>query len=886
MLSRVLQLHRQVVGAANRWRLLLCGSDYGSDPAGQPLSSAEGAHNYKAAHSRVLPAFIVAKFTDFWHCADVLTIIMAAATSVSGGIARVQTSRRSRTIGDFNNGSVEARFFKNVEEVFPGKKRGTHVYRKFDKEDEIRVLCILNQNWVTTNDKPDPTDETDKIENPGRMYCVLLPMSLPRLGGNRPVSEHKLYEYEALSYTWGDAREWANCKIKLANHTWSAKFAGRIPLSRFSNSSFYVRPNLYAALMHFRHVTNNICLWIDAVCINQDDQEEKTAQVSRMHEIYSEATNVCGWLGSGSVSDDGETTRRTFMFLRDILNLEHLDKLIERDYREQRDEMLRNLLLVTELLKNRYFSRRWIVQELALARRATVRWGEEGMDWNDFSDAIDLFVTKQDKFKEILGRDWNQPVDLRVLGAAQLVHIASNLLRKSENGRVQQKLASLEMLVCCMLLAFEAKESRDTIYAALSIARETSSHISDLTARTSRQVSSRLGLSGHVSFLTELLLHSFGVILHVILRVVARRTNSSATDALLRTHLDQRIQPNYQKCLLDVCTDFIDYCIEDSNSLDVLCRHWAPVKSQQNPPSQEENEIDSLPSWISSQGYYAYGSAREHLGGRKNGDSFVGPHPEKRNYHASRNLYPCYRFVKNRQTRRNQGAEPEAEELETAETVNGSIAEKPVSSRYTGKLLVRGQRLAKITQFSGRHPDGVILSEAFELGGWQQGSTSADVPEKLWRTLVADRGPHNTNPPTWYRRACHQCLVSYCTSTGDLNTNFVKNHAEAPSTMKMFIERVQSVTWNRGFFEATEVRPGKAKRFGLAPGHARVGDLICILFGCSVPVVLRRGADGPSNTFTFVGECFVHGMMDGEALHMASKVAHPYREHSEEFGLV
>jgi hypothetical protein len=710
------------------------------------------------------------------------------------------------------------------------------------------------------------------------MYCVLLPMILPRSGGNGTVAENKLYDYEALSYTWGDANEHMSREIQLAHHVKSGKFGGVISQSRFT--SFLVRSNLYAALEHFREREDHIYLWVDAVCINQDDQKEKTAQVSRMHEIYSEATNVCGWLGTGP-AERGEA-RKTFKFLRDILDLERLDKMIEdrKEPGETRnnspkkpDETLDNLLLVAELLKNRYFSRRWIVQELALARRATVQWGDEAMDWNDFSDAIDLFVTKQDKFKEILGRHWNQPVDLHVLGAAKLVHIESNLLRKSEDGRVQQKLASLEGLVCCMLLAFEALESRDTIYAALSIARETSSHTSDLTARARRQVTPRLESWGYIGVILRLLLQ-------LVIRVVARGTISPAADILLTKQLDQRIQPNYQKCLLDVCTDFIAYCIEDSNSLDILCRHWAPVKAPQNPLPQEENEIDSLPSWISSQGYYAYGSAREHLGGRKNGDSFVGPRPGERNYHASRTLHPCYRFVEKTKRQRNQ-------EYERAIIASGSTTERPVISRYTKRLLVRGQCLATITQLSGRCSDGVIHNEAFELGGWPPVCTNSEVPSKLWRTLVADRGPDGANPPTWYRRACRQCL-DHCNTAGALDTDKVKNHRDTKILMKTFIERVQSVVWNRTFFEATEVRDVNKKHFGLAPGHAEKDDLICIFFGCSVPVVIRPVKDGgkaAAKTFTFVGECFVYGMMDGEALHMASRLVHPYREHSEEFAL-
>ncbi|KAF2674498.1 hypothetical protein BT63DRAFT_449489 [Microthyrium microscopicum] len=51
---------------------------------------------------------------------------------------------------------------------------------------------------------------------------------------------------------------------------------------------------------------------------------------------------------------------------------------------------------------------------------------------------------------------------------------------------------------------------------------------------------------------------------------------------------------------------------------------------------------------------------------------------------------------------------------------------------------------------------------------------------------------------------------------------------------------------------------------GMAPLRAKKGDMVCILFGCSVPVVLRLTDDDGS--FTFIGECYLDGFTAGEAL--------------------
>ena len=54
---------------------------------------------------------------------------------------------------------------------------------------------------------------------------------------------------------------------------------------------------------------------------------------------------------------------------------------------------------------------------------------------------------------------------------------------------------------------------------------------------------------------------------------------------------------------------------------------------------------------------------------------------------------------------------------------------------------------------------------------------------------------------------------------------------------------------------------------GLAPMRSRENDIILVFYGCSVPVVLREEED----RFTFIGECFLYGIMDGEAINMQRK---------------
>lgn len=87
-------------------------------------------------------------------------------------------------------------------------------------------------------------------------------------------------------------------------------------------------------------------------------------------------------------------------------------------------------------------------------------------------------------------------------------------------------------------------------------------------------------------------------------------------------------------------------------------------------------------------------------------------------------------------------------------------------------------------------------------------------------------------------------------------------------------ERVLSVIWNRCFIEVDVTTISGLgpmghvadKIVGLSPASTRMGDIIAILFGCSIPVILRPLPLSAANKqqYEFVSEAFIYGYMDGE----------------------
>lgn len=107
--------------------------------------------------------------------------------------------------------------------------------------------------------------------------------------------------------------------------------------------SYAIRPKLYEALHHLRHANDTVILWIDALCINQDDLLERSLQVPLMSKIFSQARQVLLWIGGGRLE---AATLRLF---------------IDKDARTQ-------FLGVATIENTSWFTRLWTMQEFILAK--------------------------------------------------------------------------------------------------------------------------------------------------------------------------------------------------------------------------------------------------------------------------------------------------------------------------------------------------------------------------------------------------------------------------------------------------------------------------------------------------------------------------------------
>ncbi|KAI4862762.1 HET-domain-containing protein [Hypoxylon rubiginosum] len=163
--------------------------------------------------------------------------------------------------------------------------------------------------------------------------------------------------FEALSYTWADE----NDDSAKSQSIFIGPFWDIIPITVNCDSAL----RLLLAKGH-------LDIWVDSICINQQDPRERSHQVSIMRDIYSKATQVLVYLGHADTYSDSA--------------MEMLSKLSQQNSDDPVliicDETSTGL---THLFERRYFFRKWVLQEIAMAKRVTLYCGNKSMSWASFN---------------------------------------------------------------------------------------------------------------------------------------------------------------------------------------------------------------------------------------------------------------------------------------------------------------------------------------------------------------------------------------------------------------------------------------------------------------------------------------------------------------------
>ncbi|KAM0168886.1 hypothetical protein ACHAPF_010545 [Botrytis cinerea] len=266
-----------------------------------------------------------------------------------------------------------------------------------------------------------------------------------------------LVEYSALSYAWGEDSS-LECIV-------------------INGSRVEVRANLANILVHICPTTS--FLWIDALCINQDDVNERNHQVMQMSSIYKQAREVIVWLGDNTYQGFGKNAETLIpdIGLSSMKRLAALHKDLAckpsgTDVTVKTDELRLGAELVSlgELCSRPYWNRLWIVQEVLLAKDLIICWsnkhspGLRTVAWADWSRARHTL----ENLKSSIGPSWDRELKMKAIETI-LESAPANFDRLRETGNQNWPLNSLLE----MFASSECQVQADKIYGLLGIVSDT-----------------------------------------------------------------------------------------------------------------------------------------------------------------------------------------------------------------------------------------------------------------------------------------------------------------------------------------------------------------------------------------------------------------------------
>jgi len=588
------------------------------------------------------------------------------------------------------------------------------------------------------------------------------------------ANTHKLPQYECISHRWSDSTE---TKTMVLN--------GR---------SLKISTSVYNILRHRRATFATRLIWIDSVCINQDDSMEKSHQVRKMQTIYAKATRVTVCLGD---SPDAHLARGLIQTLFSHITLfdrkEWSQVILELYIRSQEQNdgaPPPEWMALRKLLRHTWFERCWVIQEVVLASKVYILYGGKYIDWEILLRIIIAFIQERSGpiRKLMSGKDGTGSTP------ASLTHVP--LMEGYRFGYLEKLPLKFHALLRSSL-TFRATDPRDKMFALQGISEAASS-----------------------------------------------------------------LPIDYDLDIEQVLLSTSSYLLKRPEAIEVL-QHagigWT-----------EESDYFKRPSWVvdwSRTRQIGLGS----LSSSKLGDFYL--------YRAAVEIQPHIREVENNCI---EIAGLRVDRIE----ILGRVRQIPPENHLYDLQEENDKTLLWLREAE---------SMARRLPS-EYSYTDQPRSEAFWRTCIGDR--HMVTRPaeadygekylefkeaTIRKHALdHMSSVLGPTPLSE-NENllpeegeFLERRYKADKPAEQYLEHLQ-----RGFvFSAAFGSCCNGRCFALsekgymvvAPPGTKEGDMICVFMGAQVPFLLRPiskihvGEASEEKCYALVGECYVHGLMDGEGL--------------------
>jgi hypothetical protein len=172
---------------------------------------------------------------------------------------------------------------------------------------------------------------------------------------------------------------------------WSSREERKPDSFKCDEQLFPISRHLYNLLsnLNSKNTHSSLRIWIDSICINQDDSNEKNAHVAKMHEIYGQARNVIVWLGMPESGSNLVMDSQKISELNRALQLLPSSSIAQivtgPDLPHAEDPIWK---AIGRLCDRDWFYRTWVIQEIALARNVELLCGTQRLGWDDFVNLV------------------------------------------------------------------------------------------------------------------------------------------------------------------------------------------------------------------------------------------------------------------------------------------------------------------------------------------------------------------------------------------------------------------------------------------------------------------------------------------------------------------
>ena len=600
-------------------------------------------------------------------------------------------------------------------------------------------------------------------------------------------------EFQGVSYTWG-------ASLEGLESGWDDPKAVK-PI--FVNGhKFSVRWNLWELLQNLRMIIDkkNRPLWIDAICINQEDHVERSQQVRIMDKIYKASSSTMIWLGLES--EDSRLALETLVNLAKSwesrskpLRRGYVDSSLKEEYKAFLERELKSstsneqLFALVRLFLRPWWKRAWVLQEFVLGyTNLFICEGAPLADWDDLDFTWRTICQHFQNFRLYLGEDRRQlfnVLELVIRAALHSRRLIELRWRFTDAGR----LGSLRLPEAFQYLSrSRVTDPRDKIYAALGL--------------------------------------------------------SADADA---------IDVNYTWTVGKVYTQATTACIEHYKSLYVMSFCSVPSSAR----------VYDLPSWVTDWNNRQYES-RLPISARSYESEVFETGEAERLFNAGGSSNLRYAF----------------EDDYKILVLHGFYMDQV---EYIG----RAKEVEPLieTEIKGLVDEAMLkdlVEEIQTFARMESASIQSQIESFEW---LHDWLNHLTITNSFLKSETLTCEGSY-DITNKLDITNIRYLPTKQTLRDAFITSLMCDTWIDGRYQRQRLtdlnrledksviritidRLGIGRKFvasknhhiGIGPAETELGDVICLALGNSTPMLLRPTSAG---IYRFVGECYIHGIMDGE----------------------